>query len=309
MKKFLSVLLSLLMIFSLSVFAFSANAQQEKPFDNSSFYSVGDYTVHYRTYEPSLIAVKQVMLLHGFGLSSASFESLAKEYVKKGFRVVLVDLPNFGYSSRETAETELLSREDIVGSLIDNLGGKWVLGGHSMGGGIAINVAIQKTDKVTGLVLFSPQTSQSQSPITATLLRSSLMKTLFEMVIKYASRSDIIMRKMVELSFSDSEYAKSYDLTRISKPLQISGTGAGMAIMSSHAKGTDISKLSALKIPMVIIKTENDRVANADNLNALVNCGAENLKVLTFEKGGHMYMEYDSVNACEVTYKMILSSF
>lgn len=309
MKKLLSVLLSLLMIFSLSVSAFSANTQQEKPFDNSNFYSVGDYTVHYRTYEPSLIAVKQVMLLHGFGLSSASFESLAKEYVKKGFRVVLVDLPNFGYSSRETAETELLSREDVVGSLIDNLGGKWVLGGHSMGGGIAVNVAIQKADKVTGLVLFSPQTSQSQSPITATLLRSSLMKTLFEVVIKYASRSDIIMRKMVELSFSDSEYAKSYDLTRISKPLQISGTGAGMAIMSSHAKGTDISKLSALKIPMVIIKTENDRVANADNLNALVNCGAENLKLLTFEKGGHMYMEYDSVNACEVTYKTILSSF
>ena len=134
MKKIIAVLLAVLMAFSVSASALAADTEDtSKPFENSEFFTSGDYTLHYRTYEP-LVAVKQVMLLHGFGLSTASFEGLAEEYVKKGFRVVLVDLPNFGYSSRENAKTNIVEREELVSALIDELGGKWVLGGHSMGG-------------------------------------------------------------------------------------------------------------------------------------------------------------------------------
>ena len=309
MKKLLSVLLAVLMAFSAVTFAFAADTSEaEKPFENSEFFTVGDYTLHYRTYEP-LVAVKQVMLLHGFGLSTASFEGLAEEYMKKGFRVVLVDLPNFGYSSRETATTELLEREELVSALIDELGGKWVLGGHSMGGGVAANIAIERQDAVTGLVLFAPQTSQTQSAFVAAIMKSALVRTVFDVIIKLGTKSDMIMRMLVEMSFSDAEYAENYDVSRISKPLQIDGTGAGMAIMTSHAQGTNIEKFGALKIPMVIVTTTNDQVADADNLNALINSGAERLEVVTFEEGGHMYMEYAPESACEATYKTILSAF
>ena len=309
MKKIIAVLLAVLMAFSVSAAALAADTEDtSKPFENSEFFTSGDYTLHYRTYEP-LVAVKQVMLLHGFGLSTASFEGLAEEYVKKGFRVVLVDLPNFGYSSRENAKTNIVEREKLVSALIDELGGKWVLGGHSMGGGVAVNVAIERQDKVTGLVLFAPQTSQSQSPFVAAIMKSALVRTVFDLVIKYGTKSDMIMRMLVEMSFSDKEYANSYDVSRISVPLQLDGTGAGMAIMASHAQGTSIEKFSELKMPIVIVTTSNDRVANADNLNALINSGAENLEVVNFGEGGHMYMEYAPESACEATYKTILAAF
>lgn len=309
MKKLLAVLLSLLMVFSVSSAAFAADITDLiKPFENSEYFVAGDYVLHYRVYEPP-VALKQVMLLHGFGLSTASFEGLAEEYVKKGFRVVLVDLPNFGYSSRETTDTNIVEREDLVSALIDELGGKWVLGGHSMGGGVAANVAIERQDKVTGLVLFAPQTSQTQSPFVGAIMKSALVRTLFDVIIKFGTQSDFLMRALVEMSFSDKEYAKNYDISRISAPLQIDGTGAGMAIMTSHAQGTNTQKFGELKIPMVIVKTTNDQVANADNLNALINSGAENLEVVTKEEGGHMYMEYAPESACEITYKTVLKAF
>lgn len=308
MKKLLCAVLSIILVFSAASVAFAADITDLfKPFENSEFFFAGDYTLHYRTYG-SDTAEKQVMLLHGFGLSTASFEGLAEEYVKKGFRVVTVDLPNFGYSSRETARTNLVEREELVSALIDELGGSWVLGGHSMGGGVAANVAIERQDKVTGLVLFAPQTSQTQSPFVAAIMKSPAVRTVFDVIIKVGTQADFLMRMLVEMSFSDKEYANNYDVSRISAPLQIDGTGAGMAVMTSHAQGTNIEKFGELKIPMVIVTTTNDQVADADNLNALINSGAENLKVVTFEEGGHMYMEYAPESACEATYQTILAA-
>ena len=49
MKKVLSAVLAILLIFTAVPFAFAVNT--EKPFENSAFHEVGDYKLHYRTYE------------------------------------------------------------------------------------------------------------------------------------------------------------------------------------------------------------------------------------------------------------------
>ena len=103
MKKAISLLLAVVMIFTLGVPAFAEN--RENPYDNSNFHTVGDYTVHYRTYLPEVKAKNQIMLIHGFCLSTASMEGIAEEYREAGYYVVTVDVPNFGYSSRETDST------------------------------------------------------------------------------------------------------------------------------------------------------------------------------------------------------------
>ena len=56
MKKLLSVLLSLVMILSLAQISFAADdTEASLPFQNSEFYTVGDYTLHYRVFEPENI--------------------------------------------------------------------------------------------------------------------------------------------------------------------------------------------------------------------------------------------------------------
>ncbi len=290
MKKLISLILSALMLFGLCTVAFAADS--EKPFTNSSFYTVGDYTLHYRVFEPDSAAKKQIMLIHGFCLSTVSLEGVAEEYAAKGYRTVLVDAPNFGYSSRETNSTVLLSREELIGSLMAELGGKWIVGGHSMGGGIALNLACDYPETVTGLLLFAPQTSAPTEGTQQNPIVGSLMQTVYNLILKICLKLPFLVRIFVSVSFSDSDYAKDYDLSRVTDSLALPGTGAGVFLMTTHTRGPEFEKLKALDIPCVIITAANDKVAMADNLQAIIDNAPADTEVFEFAEGGHMMMEY-----------------
>ena len=300
MKKILSLIIASIMIFTLWVPALAV-AIPEKPYENSCFFKYKDYTLHYRVYDGDPADKKQIMLIHGFCLSTASLEGIAEEYMTAGYDVVTVDAPNFGYSTRETTETELLDREEIIYALMCSLGGKWIVGGHSMGGGIAINIAADYSESVSGLVLYAPQTNVKAEGLTAKMAKSKLMQTMMEVICAFALRMPFLVRMLVEMSFSDKEFAKSYDLERITAPISVDGTGAGVAIMSSHTRGTDFEKLSTLNIPCVIFTASEDRVASAENLETIINSAPEGTLVYNFEKGGHMMMEYNPEGVAELS--------
>lgn len=304
MKKIIAIVLSVLMLFSLSSSAFAAG-ETEKPFENSSFYTSGDYTIHYRTFEAEGKAKGQIFLLHGFCLSTVSLEGVAAEYAKAGYRTVVADAPNFGYSSRENSDMELIDRETILYGLIESLGGKWIVGGHSMGGGIAINLATDHPETFTGAILFAPQTSAENSGVSAMLMRSGLMQTIYTVVLKIALMFPSIVRSLVEMSFSDKEFASSYDLSRITAPFRLPDSGKGVAIMASHARGSDLEAFSKLDIPCVILCAKDDRVANADNLQAIIDNAPKGTVVVKDLEGGHMMMEYNPVLSAELTLDVI----
>ena len=292
MKKVLSLTLVLSMLLSLGVSAFAVPIP-EKPYDNSEFFSYKDYTLHYRVYDGDPADKKQILLVHGFCLSTASLEGVAREYMTAGYDVITVDAPNFGYSSRETDSMELLDREEIIHALMCHLGGKWIVGGHSMGGGIAINIANDYSESVSGLVLYAPQTNTDVPEIAAKLLRTKLMQTVFTAVLGFALRMPPLVRTLVEISFSSKDYAKTYDLSRITVPMSVDGTGAGITIMSSHTRSADFEKLSELDIPCVIFTASADKVASADNLQTIIDSAPADTLVYNFEEGGHMMMEYN----------------
>lgn len=305
MKKALSLILALALIFTAIPFAFAVDT--EKPFDNSEFYKVNDdYTLHYRVFEAEGEEKNQIMLLHGFCLSGVTFEGLAEIYAENGYTTVLVDVPNFGYSSRETDETVLLDREDVIWALAEKLGGKWIMGGHSMGGGLAINLATDYPETVTGLVLFAPQTSSEGSEILQSPFISKPMQIMMEAVRTVILWFPTLIRyALVAGSFSSIEFAKDYDITKITDPFTIKGTGAGIAIMSSHTRGSDLSKLRELDIPCVIVTADKDMVANKDNLQAIIDNSPKGTKVVNFTEGGHMMMEYNPAKAAEETLTVI----
>lgn len=302
MKKLTAVLLAMLMVFSLTVTAFAAD---EKPFDNSAFYTEGDYTIHYRVFEPSGTVKGQIFLVHGFCLSTVSLEGVAAEYAKAGYRTVIADAPSFGYSSKETNDTELVDREVLFANLLKTLGGKWIVGGHSMGGGIAINLATDYPEITVGAILFAPQTSNEMSGVTAMLMRSGVMQTMYSLVLKFALLFPSIVRSLVEMSFSDKEFANNYDLSRITAPFTLEGSGPAVAIMASHTRGSNLQAFSQLEIPCVILTAKDDRVANADNLQAIIDNAPKGAVVAKDLEGGHMMMEYNPALAAELTLAVI----
>ena len=99
-------------LFIIPVFTLSASAAEEKPFDNSEFYTEGKYTIHYRVFEAENEKGKMLMI-HGFACSTSTWEPIAAQMVENGYTCVLVDLPGFGYSTRETevADEDVIARD------------------------------------------------------------------------------------------------------------------------------------------------------------------------------------------------------
>ena len=121
---------------------------------------VGDIDVHYHEYG-SPAAQAAVVFVHGSGPGASgysNFKGNIQPLVAAGYRVLLPDMPGFGYSSKPTDRdyTTEFFRDSLVG-LIRSLGiTSSALVGNSLGGAISIRTAIDYPDLVDKLVLMAP---------------------------------------------------------------------------------------------------------------------------------------------------------
>jgi pimeloyl-ACP methyl ester carboxylesterase len=106
-----------------------------------------------------------LLLLHGFPLSSEIF-AVMRPLVERVGRVVTLDLPGFGSSAAPAAgytpEAGYTMDElaDMVVRVADHLGlERFALGGHSMGGYVALRVAARHRDRLSALVLIDTRAS------------------------------------------------------------------------------------------------------------------------------------------------------
>lgn len=99
---------------------------------------------------------KAVLLLHGIGVSSRYFHRLAPMLAEQG-RTIAVDLPGFG---RACKPARRLTVEDYAGLVAEFLDARSLRNvmvvGHSMGAQIVANLARQRSDLVSEVVLLGP---------------------------------------------------------------------------------------------------------------------------------------------------------
>ncbi len=98
-----------------------------------------------------------VILLHGFGASLETWEGWART-LSASFRVVRFDLPGFGLTGPDpTGDYSDARSMQVLAAVMDKLSiRRAALIGNSMGGKIAWNFAATHPDRVTKLVLVSP---------------------------------------------------------------------------------------------------------------------------------------------------------
>src|SRR3712207_121209 len=98
-----------------------------------------------------------VLLLHGLGAAKSSFFDTAAA-LSQDYRVHAIDLPGFGHSSKPTLATygARFFAETVFG-VMDELGIEHAhVVGNSMGGRVALEMGLQRPERVGGLALLCP---------------------------------------------------------------------------------------------------------------------------------------------------------
>ena len=101
-----------------------------------------------------------VVLLHGASATASDpFEGFGRTLAARGFRVLAFDRPGFGWSDRlagAQAGTPAFQAQ-AIGAALDRLGvGSAIVFGHSWSGSLALRLALDRPDLVSGLVLGAP---------------------------------------------------------------------------------------------------------------------------------------------------------
>lgn len=99
-----------------------------------------------------------VILVHGLGERAASLGGFIAPFTQAGFRVVGVDLPGHGVSSRQM--TNPIISAAAVREVVEHFGGAHALIAHSLGGHAAL-WAMDKGLTVERAVLIAPNTNMS----------------------------------------------------------------------------------------------------------------------------------------------------
>jgi pimeloyl-ACP methyl ester carboxylesterase len=108
-----------------------------------------------------------IVFVHGLSGQLRNFAYLPLEALAREHRVILIDRPGSGYSTRgPNSAANLYAQADTVKRFFDVLGlDKPVLVGHSLGGAIALAVALNHPDAVSRLALIAPFThKQTEVP-------------------------------------------------------------------------------------------------------------------------------------------------
>jgi pimeloyl-ACP methyl ester carboxylesterase len=169
--KYIFKILKILLIFFavlfviLSILPYLLPVNQQKvsisnlPFKESKIIKIDSANLHYRDFSAKSDSVKgNILFIHGFSGSTFSWRNNMDYFATRGYHVIAVDLPAFGFSEKENnnfdhsaaAHAEkiwkLLGKADLNNE-------KWTVCGHSMGAGIAWEMAKKNPEKTNQLLM------------------------------------------------------------------------------------------------------------------------------------------------------------
>lgn len=231
---------------------------------DSRFVEVGDLQMHFKE---SGSGSPAIVLLHGFGASEFSWREVLVPLGEHG-RTIAYDRPAFGLTERllpgEWSDRSPYGPEaqiDLLFGLMDALGvDRAVLIGHSAGGAVAAQSALDRPDRVAGLVLVDAAVFSSGGP--PGLLRPLLNTPHANRLGPWFSRGiQQWGEELVRASWHDSNRVTPEILAGYRKPLQVENWDVALWELTKASRPTDLpERLDELDVPVLVIAGDDDRI-------------------------------------------------
>jgi pimeloyl-ACP methyl ester carboxylesterase len=235
-----------------------------------------------------------LLLIHGLAGQMSHYAYGMVERLATEYRVVMVDRPGSGYSTREAGTSaDLSAQAGALAALIDKLQlGRPVVVGHSLGGAVALALALEHPERVAGLALIAPLTHAPEHvpPVfKGLMIRSSLARKLVAWTV--ATPSSIARSKAMLGHVFGPEPVPSDFATRAGgllslRPSQFLSASADLQAVPERLPAIE-ARYAELTLPVSVLFGKDDRIldwkANGQALTDKI-AGAS----LQLVEGGHM---------------------
>lgn len=271
---------------------FSVLALGATPYDNSSFAVIDSLELHYRFWPLQGEPKGNILLIHGLGGSTFSFNQLFDPLVMAGYNVWALDLPGFGYSERkQNIDYTRRGRTELIVKFINkmDLNDELVVMGHSMGGAIALELAYLK--QLQGLVLVAPAVlSFEEAPRGSFWLNSTLIRRIAGFFVQTFFLTQNRVTDILNSAYNRE--ATALEVEKYYQPLKIPGTIAALFDMSTQqSKNKNIFQdRQPLQTPTLVIWGQEDSWISPETAPELLsNLARGNLLII--EEAGHLPLE------------------
>ena len=228
-----------------------------------------------------------IVLLHGFGASLQTWDAWGTE-LEKQWRVVRIDVPAFGLTG-PAVNQDYSDEADVVRllALFDQLDlPQAIVGGHSMGGRIAWNFAATHPERVSHLLLVSPDGFPDPRSTTEHTYQVSPWLGL----MKY-SLPAWALKMGVAPAYGDEKLLTADTMRRYQDMMRAPGVRTALIDRMRQSRNSDpVPRLQSLKMPVLLVWGEKDAfipISNAqDYLKAIPHA-----VLATIPQAGHVVHE------------------
>jgi pimeloyl-ACP methyl ester carboxylesterase len=228
-----------------------------------------------------------LVLLHGFGASLQTWDAWAAE-LDKDWRVVRMDVAAFGLTGA-ALNNDYSDAADVARllALLDHLGLQRVaLGGHSMGGRIAWNFAAAHPERISQLLLVSPD----GFPDPRSTNEHTYQVSPWLGLMKY-SLPAWALKLGVAPAYGDEKLLTADTMRRYQDMMRAPSVRAALMERMRQSRNSDpVPRLQTLKMPVLLVWGEKDAfipISNAqDYLQAIPHA-----TLATIPQAGHVVHE------------------
>jgi len=248
-----------------------------------------------------------IVILHGLGGQMGNFTYALLERLTDEFRVILMDRPGSGYSRRAPGATGRLTEQAaIVAEFIRKLGlERPLLVGHSLGGAIALGVALDHPEVISGLALIAPLTHLPRhvpAPFRALDIKSNFLRWLVAWTV--ATPIGIRRGKAILDAIFSPDPAPADFPTRAGgilglRPRSFYNTSSDMRALNYDLAAL-LQRYPSLRLPVRILYGISDEVLNYQ-LHGEAMKAKSSMVSVELIKGGHML----PITAPDLTAKFI----
>ena len=228
-----------------------------------------------------------LVLLHGFGASLQTWDAWATE-LDKDWRVVRIDVPAFGLTGA-ALNNDYSDAADVARllALLDHLGLQRVaVGGHSMGGRIAWNFAAAHPERVSQLLLVSPDGFPDPRSTTEHTYQVSPWLGLIQLSLPAWA-----LKMGVAPAYGDEKLLTADTMRRYQDMMLAPGVRTALIERMRQTRNSDpVPRLQSLKMPVLLVWGDKDAfipISNAlDYLQAIPHA-----TLATITLAGHVVHE------------------